>query len=98
VYGLYQVSSFLLYRNCKRLREFEEIEILSKAVEVTVDNKEENSSDFCLDFVEEFGLRTTKRLLKTLSCGGKVKVVLFGNSSLALFKQMCWKNQYSTNW
>ncbi len=26
--------SFLLYRNCKRLREFEEIEISSQAVEV----------------------------------------------------------------
>jgi hypothetical protein len=49
-------SSFLLYRNCKRLREFEEIEISSKAVEVAVNNKEENSEDFCLDFVQEFGL------------------------------------------
>jgi hypothetical protein len=29
-------------RNCKRLREFEKIEISSKAVEVTVNNKEEN--------------------------------------------------------
>ncbi len=40
----YQV--FLLYplpRNCKRLLEFEEIEISSKAIEVTVNNKEENS-------------------------------------------------------
>jgi hypothetical protein len=27
-----------------------------KAVEVTVNNKEENSEDFCLDFVQEFGL------------------------------------------
>jgi hypothetical protein len=36
-------SSFLLYRNCKRLREFEEMAISSKAVEVTVNNKEENS-------------------------------------------------------
>jgi hypothetical protein len=35
------VSSFLLYRNCKILRELEEIEISSKAVEVTVNNKEE---------------------------------------------------------
>ncbi len=35
-------SSFLLY-NCKSLREFEEIEISGKAVEVTVNNKEENS-------------------------------------------------------
>jgi hypothetical protein len=24
---------------------------------VTVNNKEENSEDFCLDFVQEFGLR-----------------------------------------
>jgi hypothetical protein len=36
-------SSFLLNRNCKRLRELEEIEISSKAVEVTVNSKEENS-------------------------------------------------------
>ncbi len=49
-------SSFLLYRNCNRLREFEEIEISSKAVEETVNNKEENSEDFCQDFVQEFGL------------------------------------------
>jgi hypothetical protein len=28
-----------------------------KAVEVTVKNKEENSSDFCMDFVQEFCLR-----------------------------------------
>ncbi len=31
------------YRNCKKLREFEEIEIQGKAVEVTVNGKEENS-------------------------------------------------------
>jgi hypothetical protein len=30
-------------RNCKRLREFEEIESQGKAVEVTVNSKEENS-------------------------------------------------------
>jgi hypothetical protein len=29
-----------------------------KAVEATVNNKEENSSDFCLDFVQEFGICT----------------------------------------
>jgi hypothetical protein len=51
-------SSFFLYRkrNCMRLREFEETEISSKAVdivEVTVNNKEQNSYDFCLDFVQE---------------------------------------------
>ncbi len=40
--GIFSIrfSSFLLYRNCKRLREFEEIEISSKAAEVTVNNKE----------------------------------------------------------
>ncbi len=27
-----------------------------KAIEVTVNSKEENSEDFCLDFVKEFGL------------------------------------------
>ncbi len=49
-------SSFLLYRNCNRLREFAEIEISSKAVGETVNNKEENSEDFCQDFVQEFSL------------------------------------------
>jgi hypothetical protein len=29
-----------------------------KAVDVTVNSKEENSYDFCLDFVQEFSLRT----------------------------------------
>jgi hypothetical protein len=51
VWFFIRFSSFLLYRNCQRLREFE-----SKAVLVTVNNKEENSSDFCLDFVQQFGL------------------------------------------
>ncbi len=27
-----------------------------KAVKVTVNSKEKNSKDFCLDFVQEFGL------------------------------------------
>ncbi len=47
---IYRFTSFLLYnveklncRNCKRLREFEKINIFGKAVEVTVNNKEENS-------------------------------------------------------
>jgi hypothetical protein len=42
-------------RNCKRLREFEEIEPQSKAGEVTVNSKEASSLGFCLDFVQEFG-------------------------------------------
>jgi hypothetical protein len=49
-------SSFLLYRNCKRLSEFEYIEISSKSVDVTMNNKEEHSEDFYLDFVQKFGL------------------------------------------
>jgi hypothetical protein len=28
-----------------------------KSVEVTLNSKEENYEDFCLDFVQEFGLR-----------------------------------------
>jgi hypothetical protein len=28
-----------------------------KAIELTVNSKEEKSKDFCLDFVQEFGLR-----------------------------------------
>jgi hypothetical protein len=32
-----------------------------KAVELTVNSKEENSEDFCLDFVQEFGLWTGNR-------------------------------------
>ncbi len=52
----YQVFLLSLLQNSKRLREFEEIEISSNAVDVTVDNMEDNSFDFCLDFVQEFGL------------------------------------------
>ncbi len=33
-----------------------------KAVEVTVNTKAENSSDFCLDFVKEFGLGRAQRM------------------------------------
>ncbi len=47
-------SSLLPYRNSKRLREFDKIEISNKVAEVTVNNKAENSEDFCLDFVQEF--------------------------------------------
>jgi hypothetical protein len=56
------------------LCEFEEIEISSKAAEVTVNNNEENSQDFFLDFLkrlfsgflQEFGLR------KILFSGAKI--------------------------
>jgi hypothetical protein len=57
----YQVS-FLLYKKCKRLREFEGIKFSSKAVEVTANNKEEN---FCLGFVQQFDLRTQLKLSST---------------------------------
>ncbi len=53
---LYQIFLLSPYRNCNRLREFEEIEISSKAVEETVNKKEENSEDFCQNFVQEFSL------------------------------------------
>jgi hypothetical protein len=64
----YHVSSLLPYRNSKRLRDFEEIEISSKAAEVTVINKAENSEDFCLHFVQEFRasiLRVYRDLITT---------------------------------
>jgi hypothetical protein len=81
----YQVSSFLLYRNCNRLHEFEEIEISSKAVKVTVINKveKEKSSDFCLDF----GLGTQ---LIFGNC-------YLGYTTVDLFKQDFWtrKLKYS---
>jgi hypothetical protein len=53
--------SFTVYsthcRNCKTLLEFKEMEIYQgKSEELTLNNKEENSSDFCLYFVREFGL------------------------------------------
>ncbi len=41
---------FLRFRNCKRLREFEEYKSQGKAVEVTVNNKKENSQDFWTAF------------------------------------------------
>jgi hypothetical protein len=37
-------------RGCVNLKKY------IKAVEVTVNSKEENSEDFCLDFVQRFGL------------------------------------------
>jgi hypothetical protein len=52
----YQLSAFLLYRNCKRLCEFEEIEISSKAGAVTCALQGGIPLDFYLDFVREFGL------------------------------------------
>ncbi len=43
------------FKNCKRLREFK-FKSQGKAAEVTVNSKEENSGDFCLDFFQVFGL------------------------------------------
>jgi hypothetical protein len=45
-----------LYRNGERLREFKKLRSKGKTVKVTVNSKEENSEDFCLDFFREFGL------------------------------------------
>jgi hypothetical protein len=38
-----------------------------KAVGLTLNSKEENSSDFCLDFFQEFGLWTVQQYFKLLS-------------------------------
>jgi hypothetical protein len=60
-----RVFSFLFYcvkeksRNCKRLKKYKS---QGKAVEVTVNSKEENSYNFCLDYVQEFGLCTIRIL------------------------------------
>jgi hypothetical protein len=42
-------------RGCVSLKKYKS---QSKAVEVTVNSKEENSEDFCLDSVQEFGIWT----------------------------------------
>jgi hypothetical protein len=41
-------------RGCVSLKKYKS---QGKAVEVTVNSKEENSEEYCLDFVQEFGLR-----------------------------------------
>jgi hypothetical protein len=38
------------------LRELEKYKFQSKALELTLNGKEENSSDFCLVFAQKFGL------------------------------------------
>jgi hypothetical protein len=50
----YQVFLLSANINCKRLRDFEEIEISRQICRGDVNNKKENSLDFCLDFVHEF--------------------------------------------
>ncbi len=67
---LYSVQS-LNCKNCMRLCEFEEIGIARQSevrfavsevrFAVTVNSKEENSEDFCLDFVPEFCLTTQEK-------------------------------------
>ncbi len=41
-------------RGCVSLKKYK---YQGKAIELTVNSKEENSQDFCLDFVQEFGPR-----------------------------------------
>jgi hypothetical protein len=41
-----------------------------KAVEITVNSKEENSEDFCLNFVQEFDLWKTMRCRLFIHCYG----------------------------
>jgi len=50
----YQV--FLNCRNCLQIKISQ-----STAIKVTVNSKEESSKDFCLDFVQEFGLKSTQK-------------------------------------
>jgi hypothetical protein len=53
----YQVSSFLLNRNCKKMHEFEEMDISSKAVHVERHLRIGRRKTLkTLDFVQEFGL------------------------------------------
>jgi hypothetical protein len=60
-----------------------------KAVEVTPNNREENSKDFCLDFVQEFGLR----LGTAVPAAGFtlfVRMVLLSSESvLVIFSKLC---------
>jgi hypothetical protein len=51
------------------LREFEEIKSQCKAVEIIVNSKEENSEDFCLDFVQEFSLWWQRESKEGLTVG-----------------------------
>jgi hypothetical protein len=46
-------------RGCVSLKKYKS---QGKAVEVTVNSKEENPYDFCLDYVQEFGLCTVRIL------------------------------------
>jgi hypothetical protein len=54
-----QYSETLYCRNCKRLREFEEIEISRESCRGDCEQQGEKLLKlFCLDFVQEFSLRT----------------------------------------
>jgi len=54
----YNLPSLLLNKNCKSCVSLKKCKSQgkAKAVEVTLNNKEENFQDFCLYFVQEFGL------------------------------------------
>ncbi len=58
-YQVFLLLCILTYcRNCKRKK----YKSIGKAVEVTLNSKEENSEDFCLDFVQEFSIRSERRV------------------------------------
>jgi hypothetical protein len=63
-----QLCTVTHYRNFKRLREFEAQTRKSKckAVEVTLNSKEKNSEDFCLDLIQEFDLSRSPSTLFVL--------------------------------
>ncbi len=50
-------------RNCKRLREFEGIEISSQSSRGDMNSREENSQDFCLDIAKKFGSFLRHRII-----------------------------------
>ncbi len=62
------------------MRDFEDIEISCKAVEVTVNNKE----DFCLDFVQEFGLCIERRAACLNEGWSRSRVYMLRHSTLML--------------
>jgi hypothetical protein len=48
------VTELYTVRDCESLKKWKSE---GKAVKVTMNSKEENSQDFCLDFVQEFSFR-----------------------------------------
>jgi hypothetical protein len=63
-----------------------------KAKEVTVNSKEENSLDFCLDLFQEFGLSRT--ICRNLSVENQLKIAL-GPSMKVLFQDNFYVTEHT---